>query len=99
MHRLISFLVTFSLLQVQGKDPSVDITQDIVEESEDEKYDEISDFNTSTVDLPSPEIGRLEEINEVFTLRHLNFSVNTLFFTPSLGLLVVFFLHKISYLE
>lgn len=31
------------ICQVQGKDPSVEITQDIVEESEDERFDEMSD--------------------------------------------------------
>lgn len=52
------------LPQVQGKDPSVDITQEIVEESEDERFDDVSDSNP-WVELPPCEIGRLEDINEV----------------------------------
>ena len=57
-----SFLYQF---QVQGKDPSVDFTQDIVEESEDERcFDEISD-SVPTIDLPPCEIGKLEEISEL----------------------------------
>ena len=51
--------------QVQGKDPSVDFTQDIVEESEDERcFDEISD-SVPAIDLPSCDIGKLEEISEL----------------------------------
>ena len=50
--------------QVQGKDPSVEITQDIVEESEDERFDEMSD-SAPPIDLPPCELSRLEEINEV----------------------------------
>ena len=50
---------------MQGKDPSVDFTQDIVEESEDERcFDEISD-SVPTIDLPPCEIGKLEEISEL----------------------------------
>ncbi|XP_068249613.1 serine/threonine-protein phosphatase 4 regulatory subunit 3 isoform X3 [Palaemon carinicauda] len=54
------------ICQVQGKDPSVDITQDIVEESEDERFDDVSDTNP-WVELPPCEIGRLEDINEVIS--------------------------------
>jgi len=53
------------ICQVQGKDPSVDFTQDIVEESEDERcFDEISD-SVPAIDLPSCDIGKLEEISEL----------------------------------
>lgn len=53
------------ICQVQGKDPSVDFTQDIVEESEDERcFDEISD-SVPAIDLPQCEIGKLEEISEL----------------------------------
>lgn len=52
------------ICQVQGKDPSVDITQDIVEESEDERFDDVTDSNP-WVELPPCETGRLEDINEV----------------------------------
>jgi protein phosphatase-4 regulatory subunit 3 len=53
------------ICQVQGKDPSVDFTQDIVEESEDERcFDEISD-SVPAIDLPACEIAKLEEISEL----------------------------------
>ncbi|XP_050705964.1 serine/threonine-protein phosphatase 4 regulatory subunit 3-like isoform X2 [Eriocheir sinensis] len=54
------------ICQVQGKDPSVDITQDIVEESEDERFDDVTDSNP-WVELPPCETGRLEDINEVIS--------------------------------
>ena len=50
--------------QVQGKDPSVDITQDFVEESEDERFEDMSD-TAPPVELPPCEINKLETINEV----------------------------------
>ncbi|XP_063216283.1 serine/threonine-protein phosphatase 4 regulatory subunit 3 [Bacillus rossius redtenbacheri] len=52
------------ICQVQGKDPSVDITQDIVEESEDERFDDMSD-SAPPIELPACELSRLEEINEL----------------------------------
>jgi len=53
------------ICQVQGKDPSVDFTQDIIEESEDERcFDEMSD-SVPPIELPSCELGRLEEISEL----------------------------------
>lgn len=52
------------ICQVQGKDPSVEITQDIVEESEDERFDDMNDPG-NPVELPLCELSRLEEINEV----------------------------------
>ena len=53
------------IFQVQGKDPSVDFTQDIIEESEDERcFDEMSD-SVPPIELPSCELGRLEEISEL----------------------------------
>ncbi|KAM3962442.1 serine/threonine-protein phosphatase 4 regulatory subunit 3 flfl [Aphomia sociella] len=52
------------ICQVQGKDPSVEITQDIVEESEDERFDEMSD-NVQPVELPACEMGRLDDISEL----------------------------------
>lgn len=51
------------ICQVQGKDPSVDITQDIVEESEDERYEELSD-SAPPIELPPCELARLEDISE-----------------------------------
>ena len=53
------------ICQVQGKDPSVEITQDIVEESEDERFDEMPD-SAPPVELPPCEISKLEEIVELF---------------------------------
>jgi hypothetical protein len=53
------------LIQVQGKDPSVDITQDFVEESEDERFEDMSD-TAPPVELPPCELNKLETINEVF---------------------------------
>lgn len=52
------------ICQVQGKDPSVDITQDIVEESEDERFDEMSE-SAPPIELPPCELSRLEEINDL----------------------------------
>ncbi|XP_014255076.1 serine/threonine-protein phosphatase 4 regulatory subunit 3 isoform X2 [Cimex lectularius] len=52
------------ICQVQGKDPSVEITQDIVEESEDERFDDMSD-TAPPIELPPCELGKLEEICEL----------------------------------
>lgn len=52
------------ICQVQGKDPSVEITQDIVEESEDERFDDMSD-SAPPIELPSCELSRLEDISEL----------------------------------
>jgi len=51
---------------VQGKDPSVDITQDVVEESEDERFDDMPDA-APPIELPPCETSRLEEIAELFS--------------------------------
>lgn len=55
------------ICQVQGKDPSMDFTQDIVEESEDERFDEMMSGSDAVqpIELPPCEIGRLEEISEL----------------------------------
>uniref|UniRef100_A0A8C5RM58 SMEK homolog 1 n=1 Tax=Laticauda laticaudata TaxID=8630 RepID=A0A8C5RM58_LATLA len=50
------------ICQVQGKDPSVDITQDLVDESEEERFD---DMSSPGLELPSCELNRLEEIAEL----------------------------------
>lgn len=52
------------ICQVQGKDPSVEITQDVVEESEDERFEELSD-SAPPIELPPCELSRLEDISEV----------------------------------
>ncbi|XP_072390533.1 serine/threonine-protein phosphatase 4 regulatory subunit 3 [Diabrotica undecimpunctata] len=54
------------ICQVQGKDPSVEITQDIVEESEDERFDDMSD-SAPPIELPSCELSRLEDISELIS--------------------------------
>lgn len=51
------------ICHVQGKDPSVDITQDIVEESEDERFEEMSD-SAPPIELPPCELSRLDDIAE-----------------------------------
>lgn len=48
---------------MQGKDPSVEITQEIVDE-DDERYD-ATDMTSYIYELPPCEIDRLEEINEI----------------------------------
>ncbi|XP_055926132.1 serine/threonine-protein phosphatase 4 regulatory subunit 3-like isoform X2 [Argiope bruennichi] len=55
-----------SILNVQGKDPSVDITQDLVEESEDERFEDVSD-SAPPIELPPCELSRLEELTEVIS--------------------------------
>jgi len=45
----------------------VEITQDIIEESEDERFDDMND-TVPPIELPLCEISRLEEINEVSTV-------------------------------
>jgi len=53
------------ICDVQGKDPSVEFTQDIVEDSEDDnRFDEISD-SAPPIELPAAELARLEEIHEL----------------------------------
>nr|CAG4634634.1 EOG090X01QS [Alona affinis] len=52
------------ICQVQGKDPSVDITQEFVEESEDERFEDMSD-TAPPVELPACELNKLETINEL----------------------------------
>ena len=54
--------------QVQGKDPSVEFTQDIVEESEDERcFDDMMGGADSVppIELPPCDVARLEEISEL----------------------------------
>jgi len=54
------------ICQVQGKDPSVDTTQDLVEESEDERYEDMPD-SAPPIELPPCEISRLEDISELIS--------------------------------
>lgn len=50
------------MVQVQGKDPSVDITQDVVDESEEERFD---DMSSPGLELPPCELNRLEDLAEL----------------------------------
>uniref|UniRef100_A0A8C2ZYF8 Serine/threonine-protein phosphatase 4 regulatory subunit 3 n=1 Tax=Cyclopterus lumpus TaxID=8103 RepID=A0A8C2ZYF8_CYCLU len=50
------------ICQVQGKDPSVDITQDVVDESEEERFD---DMSSPGLELPPCELNRLEDLAEM----------------------------------
>lgn len=54
------------ICQVQGKDPSVEITQDPIDESEEERFEEIPE-TSHLVELPPCEMSRLEEIAELVT--------------------------------
>lgn len=47
---------------MQGKDPSVDITQDVVDESEEERFD---DMSSPGLELPPCELNRLEDLAEL----------------------------------
>ncbi len=49
-------------MQVQGKDPSVDITQELIDESEEERFD---DMSSPGLELPPCELSRLEEVAEL----------------------------------
>lgn len=57
------------ICQVQGKDPSVEITQDVLEpeteEMDDDHFEDMHD-TTAGVSLPPCELSRLEEISELF---------------------------------
>uniref|UniRef100_A0A8C6TM00 Serine/threonine-protein phosphatase 4 regulatory subunit 3 n=2 Tax=Neogobius melanostomus TaxID=47308 RepID=A0A8C6TM00_9GOBI len=50
------------ICQVQGKDPSVEITQDVVDESEEERFD---DMSSPGLELPPCELSRLEDLAEL----------------------------------
>ncbi|GLH00963.1 Serine/threonine-protein phosphatase 4 regulatory subunit 3 [Gryllus bimaculatus] len=52
------------ICQLQGKDSSVDVTQEIVEESEDDKFGFLSD-SFPDIDLPFCELCSLKDISEV----------------------------------
>ncbi|KAK2865844.1 hypothetical protein Q7C36_001900 [Tachysurus vachellii] len=54
------------ICQVQGKDPSVEITQDPIDESEEERFEEIPE-TSHVVKLPTCELPRLEEIADLVT--------------------------------
>lgn len=54
------------ICEVQGKDPSVDITQEIVEEEED-RFEDGQESSAFSIEFPTPEADRLDEINELIT--------------------------------
>ncbi|XP_029449606.1 serine/threonine-protein phosphatase 4 regulatory subunit 3B isoform X3 [Rhinatrema bivittatum] len=54
------------ICQVQGKDPSVEVTQDLIDESEEERFEEMPE-TSHLIDLPSCEINKLEEIADLVT--------------------------------
>ncbi|XP_078351568.1 serine/threonine-protein phosphatase 4 regulatory subunit 3-like isoform X2 [Oculina patagonica] len=54
------------ICQIQGKDPSVTITQDIPEDDDsEERFEEVLD-STGPIELPACELSRLDEIAELF---------------------------------
>ncbi|KAM9810193.1 serine/threonine-protein phosphatase 4 regulatory subunit 3B isoform 1-T1 [Syngnathus typhle] len=54
------------ICQVQGKDPALDITQDPIDESEEERFEEIPE-TSHLVELPHCELSCLEEIADLVT--------------------------------
>ncbi|VCX40181.1 unnamed protein product [Gulo gulo] len=54
------------ICHVQGKDPSIEITQDLLEESKEEQLHEVLETN-NVFDLPNCELRKLEEISDFIT--------------------------------
>uniref|UniRef100_A0A668AEJ9 Serine/threonine-protein phosphatase 4 regulatory subunit 3 n=1 Tax=Myripristis murdjan TaxID=586833 RepID=A0A668AEJ9_9TELE len=54
------------ICQVQGKDPALEITQDPIDESEEERIEEMPE-TSHLVELPACELSRLEEIADLVT--------------------------------
>ncbi|XP_048865176.1 serine/threonine-protein phosphatase 4 regulatory subunit 3-like [Brienomyrus brachyistius] len=54
------------ICQVQGKDPALEITQDPIDESEEERFEEMPE-TSHLVDLPPCELAKLEEIADLVT--------------------------------
>ncbi|KAF4016315.1 hypothetical protein G4228_007679 [Cervus hanglu yarkandensis] len=54
------------ICQVQGKDPSVEVTQDLIDESEEERFEEMPE-TSHLIDLPTCELNKLEEIADLVT--------------------------------
>lgn len=60
------FCLLISIRQIQGKDPSVTITQDIPEDDDsEERFEEVLD-STGPIELPACELSKLDEIAELF---------------------------------
>lgn len=53
-------------VQVQGKDPSVEITQEPMDESEEERFEEMPE-SSHLMELPPCDVSRLEEMAELVT--------------------------------
>lgn len=62
VQQLSNICMCFFTVKVQGKDPSVDITQDVVDESEEERFD---DMSSPGLELPPCELNRLEDLAEL----------------------------------
>lgn len=58
-------LISIVFKQVQGKDPSLDVTQDCIEESEEDRYEEFPDA-APPIEMPPCELSKLDEIAELF---------------------------------
>ncbi|KAM6956425.1 serine/threonine-protein phosphatase 4 regulatory subunit 3B isoform 3-T3 [Aplochiton taeniatus] len=54
------------ICQVQGKDPSLEITQDPIDESEEERFEEMPE-TSHLVELPACDMSRLDEIADLVT--------------------------------
>ncbi|XP_077189830.1 serine/threonine-protein phosphatase 4 regulatory subunit 3B isoform X4 [Paroedura picta] len=54
------------ICQVQGKDPSVEVTQDLIDESEEERFEDMPE-TSHLIDLPTCELNKLEEIADLVT--------------------------------
>ncbi|XP_012969053.1 serine/threonine-protein phosphatase 4 regulatory subunit 3B isoform X4 [Mesocricetus auratus] len=54
------------ICQVQGKDPSVEVTQDLIDESEEERFEDMPE-TSHLIDLPTCELSKLEEIADLVT--------------------------------
>lgn len=54
------------ICQVQGKDPSVEVTQDLIDESEEDRFEEMPE-TSHLIDLPTCELDKLEEIADLVT--------------------------------
>jgi len=53
------------ICSVQGKDPTMDSTQEMIEESEEERFEDGNDSSTMMMELPPCELGKLEQISEI----------------------------------
>ncbi|EGW07856.1 Serine/threonine-protein phosphatase 4 regulatory subunit 3B [Cricetulus griseus] len=66
MHEARDFITEICRDDVQGKDPSVEVTQDLIDESEEERFEEMPE-TSHLIDLPTCELSKLEEIADLVT--------------------------------